>query len=204
MNESSRFRELLNRNLSGICTLSDTQIQQLHSHYQLLSRWNKTLNLTAIRDLETAVLRHYCESLFLGVSLPSRNLSVADLGSGAGFPGIPMAVLRPDCRFTLIESHKRKAVFLREGTRGYPNVQVAALRAEQVEISFDWLVSRAVPWQDVLERVPELAPRVALLLGAGDAIKLLKTKGIAWRPTVTLPWGKRRKLVMGEYVPRET
>src|ERR1017187_6190482 len=100
-------------------------------------RWNRSLNLTAIRSREEAIERHYCESLFLGARLPAGALRIADVGSGAGFPGFPVAVLRPECSVTLIESHKRKAVFLREASRTLPNVRVFAKRAEDVGERFD-------------------------------------------------------------------
>ena len=104
----------------------------LEAHYRLLLLWNRTLNLSAITGLEEAVERHYCESLFLGAHLPPGSLAIVDIGSGAGFPGLPVAVLRPECSVTLIESHQRKAVFLREASRGLPGVRVVAKRAEDV------------------------------------------------------------------------
>src|ERR1700682_5683540 len=109
-------------------------------------RWNKTINLTRIERVEEAVDRHYAESLFLGSNLPPGRLSIADVGSGAGFPGVPIAILRPELSVFLIESHQRKAVFLKEATRGLPNVSVSSKRAEDLRQTFDWVVSRAVSW----------------------------------------------------------
>ena len=120
------------------------QLGQLESHYELLLRWNRKLNLTRIEELEDVVRLHYCESLFLSQCLPPGPLRIVDVGSGGGFPGIPVAVSRPECEVTLVESHQRKAVFLREATRGLTNVTVAAKRAEDLVGSFDWVVSRAV------------------------------------------------------------
>src|ERR1035441_7985957 len=94
----------------------------------MLLRWNQKLNLTSIRNREEAIQRHYGESLFLGMRLPPGAWKIADIGSGAGFPGFPVAVLRPDCQVTLIESHQRKAVFLRESSRKQPNIRVLARR----------------------------------------------------------------------------
>ena len=122
------------------------------------------------------MLRHYCESLFVAIHLPEEPVSVLDVGPGAGFPGIPMAILRPDCRFTLAESHQRKAVFLREATRHLSNVRVAARRAEEAAGAFDWVVSRAVKWPDV-SRV------------ARDCAKSPRATGICG-PAVGLPRGK--------------
>ena len=176
----------------------------LHGHYQLLTRWNQVLNLSSIRTLEAAVVRHYCESLFLAANLPAGAHSVADVGSGGGFPGIPIAVLRPKCEVVLIESHQRKAVFLKEATRGYANVRVIAKRAEQVQERFEWLVSRAVAWEHVMGLAPSLASNLALLVGAEDASNILKTQGMSWNATIVLPWGEHRSLVIGHCVPRET
>src|SRR5580693_8645036 len=121
-------------------------------------RWNQTVNLTAIRMREEAIERHYCESLFLGARLPAGALRIADVGSGAGFPGFPVAILRPECSVTLIESHQRKAVFLREASRAVPNVRVLAKRAEDVEETFDWVISRAVSYADLVPFLKKLAP----------------------------------------------
>src|SRR5208283_5706443 len=152
------FADALRRRLAGIVELAPGQVEALKAHYQLLLRWNRTLNLTSIRRMEEAVERHYCESLFLGAHLPQGALRIADIGSGAGFPGLPVAVLRPDCAVTLIESHQRKAVFLREASRSLPNVRVLARRAEDVKEQFDWAISRAVSYQDVASFLKNLAP----------------------------------------------
>ena len=96
----------------------------LQRHHELLERWNQRLNLTRIDSVE----RNYGESLFLGKHLPEGPLRICDIGSGAGFPGFPVAVLRPDCEVTLIESHQRKAVFLKEAARGIANIRVLAKR----------------------------------------------------------------------------
>jgi 16S rRNA (guanine527-N7)-methyltransferase len=74
--------------------------------------------LSSIRDAETAVVRHYCESLYLAIHLPPGGHRIVDLGSGAGFPGFPIAVARPECSVVLVESHQRKAAFLKEAARG--------------------------------------------------------------------------------------
>src|SRR6266404_8786605 len=103
-------------------------------------RWNKVINLTRIERIEEVIDRHYAESLFVGANLPCGSLRIADLGSGAGFPGLPIAILRPQCLVTLIESHQRKAVFLKEASRSIPNIRVLAKRAEDVQESFDWAI----------------------------------------------------------------
>ena len=113
------------------------EFPELEAHHRLLEKWNRTLNLTRISDVE----RNYGESLFLGRHLPAGRLRICDIGSGAGFPGFPVAVLRPDCEVTLIEAHQRKAVFLKEAARCMPNIRVVGKRAEDVDDKFDWAVS---------------------------------------------------------------
>ena len=157
------FRDLLLKRVSSFCQLSPTQLDQLEQHYQLMLRWNKVINLTRIEVVEEVVDRHYAESLFLGSKLPAGPLKIADVGSGAGFPGLPIAILRPECGLSLIESHKRKAVFLKEASRKLPNVTVIAQRAEDVSQRFDWVVSRAVGWDDLQRFARGLAPNLALL-----------------------------------------
>ncbi|SRR5216684_343706 len=206
------FADLLKRELQGRVDLSDLQIGQLHEHYELLQRWNQKINLTSIPSGPEAVIRHYCESLFFAANFPvTEKARIADLGSGAGFPGVPMAILRPEWAIALIESHQRKAVFLKEGTRALGNVVVLANRAEDVEISFDWLVSRAVDPKDVLKNAPRLAPHIGLMLGEDDWESLKSNQAIAWGEPIRLPWGDRRLCVFGvsrdvprSPVPRET
>jgi len=188
------FCDLLRERLHGLAELTDAQAKALESHYDLLVRWNRALNLTSIRDLPEAVERHYCESIFLAGRLPAGPLRIVDVGSGAGFPGLPVAIYRPDCVVTLIESHQRKAVFLKEAARGLPNVRVMARRAEQVAEEFDLSVSRAVSYHDLMPSLKALAPAAALLGGIESAPAAM---GFVWEPPIALPWGKQRYLRMG-------
>lgn len=195
------FADLLRQRLAGIVELSPGQVEALEAHYQLLLRWNRTLNLTSIKRMDEVVERHYCESLFLGKRLsvtPGHplpgHLRIADIGSGAGFPGFPVAVLRPDWSVTLIESHQRKAVFLREASRSLPNVRVLAKRAEDVNEQFDCAISRAVSYEDLASFLKNLALSVDLLTGAEappDGI------GFVWQPPIPVPWGRQRFLRVG-------
>src|SRR5689334_14808019 len=126
MSISASLGDVLRRELTGLVELSDGQIGALTAHYELMLVWNARMALTTVTDVEEAAVRHYCESLVLGSHLTSGR--VADIGSGPGFPGIPAAILRPDCQFDLVESNQRKAVFLREAARGLKNVRVVAAR----------------------------------------------------------------------------
>ena len=171
--------------------LKPVQWEALEAHYELLIRWNKILNLTRIERGEEVALRHYGEALFVAQHLPAGNLRLADLGSGAGFPGFPIGIARPDCSVTLVESHQRKAVFLREATRHLPNFVVVCSRAEHISDRYDWVVSRAVGYQNVGESLRRLASNAALLTGAQEPPSAL---GFLWWPPIPLPWGKQRFL----------
>lgn len=185
------FAELLLERLNGVAGLSAEQVRLLEAHYELLLRWNKVINLTAVHKPAEAVERHYCESLFLGAHLPAGAYTVADIGSGAGFPGIPVAVLRPECQVALIESDRRKAAFLREATRDYANVRIIRERAESAGEEFEWVLSRAVNLKDI--PVSRLARNVAVL-GSEDAPEAPR---MAWELPLRLPWGDRRLLWVG-------
>ena len=193
------FPDRLRQKLTGIVELTAPQLHFLEAHYQLLLRWNRVLNLTAIDSLEKAVERHYAESLFLAAHLPRKPLRIADIGSGAGFPGIPVAVFRPDCSVTLIEAHQRKAVFLREASRELSNVRVLAQRAEEVTESFECAISRAVSYPDLVPILKRIAASADLLTGAEEPPPEL---GFQWEEAIPLPWGQKRYLRIG--VSRET
>jgi 16S rRNA (guanine527-N7)-methyltransferase len=200
------FADVLASKLRPWLSLSDQQILQLHRHYQLLERWNEKMNLTSLKPGVELVVRHCCESLFFCAHLPTAMdaARIVDIGSGAGFPGVPIAIFRPDWEVTLVESVQRKAVFLREATRQLKNVSVLAQRIEDVELRFDWAVSRAVNPKEVLPNVPRLASKIGLLLGETNFRLLEGYPAIAWSEPIRLPWGDRRLCVFGESVPRGT
>jgi len=157
------------------------------------------MNLTSVKPGRETVIRHYCESLFFAAHLPAGrgNISVLDLGSGAGFPGLPMAVLKPEWHLTLVEANKRKAVFLREATRQLVNTSVLEQRFEAILLMGDWVVSRAVDPVEVLSNLPRLGINVGLMISE-DAFRSLSSKSsIAWYDPVRLPWGDQRLCVFG-------
>jgi 16S rRNA (guanine527-N7)-methyltransferase len=178
--------EVVRQEMADLMDIPVSLAERLESHYRLLLHWNRTLNLTTVTELEEAARRHYCESLYLARVLTPG--SVCDVGSGAGFPGLVAAMAREDCTFDLVESHQRKAVFLREGSRDFTNVRVLPKRAEVLEGQYDWVISRAVRPSDVVKL--NLAPRVALLIGDEDASQLV---GFVIQ---RLPWGENRVLAL--------
>jgi 16S rRNA G527 N7-methylase RsmG len=176
--------------------LDSHQIEALDAHLELLERWNRTINLTAIKSREEAVSKHIGESLFLAAHLPSGPLNVCDLGSGGGFPGIPCAISMPDSRFTLVESDVRKGVFLREASRKLPNIRVVTQRFEGLEGEFDWLISRAVNLSKVSGG--PLCHHAAFLGSVErDSKKRTQAGQFQWN-TVPIPWNSTSFLSLGE------
>jgi 16S rRNA (guanine527-N7)-methyltransferase len=196
-------QKLRNGDLPSALDLTDSQIGQLAAHYDLMLKWNRTLNLTTVTDLEQAVERHYCESLFLGAHLPAAPLRIVDIGSGPGFPGFPVAVFRPDCLVTLVESHQRKAVFLKEASRAVPHVRVISKRAEGLDRNsgFDHVISRAVSYDDLGRSLNLLGGTSYYLLAGADPPP--SDWGFTWE-SIQLPWGRERYLRIGKRVSRET
>ena len=119
----------------------------LRRYLDLLARWNRTYNLTAIRDPGEMVTLHLLDSLSMHAHLDDVS-RLADLGPGAGLPGIPLAIARPGLEVTLVESNGKKARFLREAVRslGLANARVAESRAEAVDMpgAFDAITARAM------------------------------------------------------------
>jgi|ERR1700677_1268963 16S rRNA (guanine527-N7)-methyltransferase len=148
----SAIAHLLQPYLSGSGAYPDTDLDpsllsQFSTYLDLLLKWNARTNLTAIRDPEEIVRRHFGESLFASRHLSLATTTLLDLGSGAGFPGIPIALLHPEVAVTLAESQNKKATFLRESIRtlGLP-VEVWSARAETMPESrhFHTVTLRAV------------------------------------------------------------
>ena len=119
----------------------------LRRYLDLLARWNRTYNLTAIRDPGEMVTLHLLDSLSMHAHMDGVS-RLADLGTGAGLPGIPLAIARPGLEVTLVESNGKKARFLREAVRslGLANARVAESRAEAVDMpgAFDAITARAM------------------------------------------------------------
>jgi len=151
--------------------LSEAQLARLVAHLDLLDEWNARMNLTAIRDRPSQLTKHLLDSLTVQPYL--RGERIADVGSGAGFPGIPLAIVEPHRQFTLIESTGKKCRFL-EHVRDaleLKNVAVVQSRAESYkpDMRFDTVLARAVG--PVADLVKVAGP---LVVGGG---RLLAMKG---------------------------
>jgi 16S rRNA (guanine527-N7)-methyltransferase len=206
--------------------LSEAQLAAVSTHLDLLLRWNERINLTSVRRPEEIVTRHFGESFFLAQNLfpPDWRGSVADLGSGAGFPGVPITIYAPDAQVTLIESNNKKATFLRELTRALklPGISVFAGRAEDFRFEHgaapDVVTLRAVEKFDAAVRVAasllrdraqadaDRKPRrLAMLVGAGqvEAAKAL-VKDFTWQSPVAMPGSGNRVLLIGNLSGQES
>ena len=168
----------------------------LLAYLALLARWNRTYNLTAIRDPGEMVAKHLLDSLAMHAHVPAGTL--ADLGTGPGLPGIPLAIVRPDLQVALVESNGKKARFLREAVRqlGLRNARVVEARIEAVAEpgAFDAITARA------LATLPQILSLGGHLLKPGG--RLLAMKGVHPAEEIAeLPAGWRLEAVHPLSVP---
>ncbi len=157
----SRLNELLTG--AGLAALDAEKQRQLGDYFSLFVRWNERLNLSAIRDEEGIMSRHLIESIFVARVLPDAVRSLLDFGSGAGLPGIPIALCRREIAVTLSESQGKKAAFLREAVRVLGiEARVHSGRAETLDGAFDCVILRAV---DRMAKAVEAASGLVAPLG---------------------------------------
>ena len=171
----------------------------------LLLRWNARTNLTAIRDEDGILRRHFVESIAAARALALETGTLLDFGSGAGFPGIPIALCQPKLIVTLAESQGKKAAFLREAVRtlGIP-AQVHSARAEALTQRFDCVTLRAVDNMELAVHAASalVAPGGWLaLLTTGSTQPALQSAaglGFIWSEPKSLPGGEDRILFLGQ------
>ncbi len=222
----SRISELLAPFLRS--PLAEAQLAQLAAYLEILHRWNARMNLTAIHGPEQVVTRHFGESLFAAQHLfpPGRSLAneaVIDLGSGAGFPGLPIKIWAQELHVTLIESQNKKATFLKEVIRALElkDISVSTSRAEDLLDSIachpergrksdskDLVFSpptvtlRAVEKFDrILSVAAQIATggRLALLIGSVQVLAAQQfAPAFAWSDPLPIPQSLSRVLLVGE------
>jgi 16S rRNA (guanine527-N7)-methyltransferase len=186
--------------------VSHVQVSQIQQYMKILLAWNEKLNLTAIRDPLDIMYRHFCESMYAGVSTPMEEGRLADVGSGAGFPGLPLKILRPNLHVFLIESNVKKATFLAEVIRGLELADTRVLVSRYEELGeevapLDFVCSRAVgdfrvllEWADSKQVV---ARQVVLWIGARDLEAIRRIKTWDWRNPIPVPHSMQRILLVG-------
>lgn len=140
---------------------SDKELNQFDEYARLLTDRNRNMNLIGNADPEEIAIRHFMDSLSIERMGLDENASLIDIGTGAGFPGIPIKIMRPDIKLTLLDSHGKRMDFLREVTEalGFKNVTVIKARAEELSLAedyrehFDYACSRAVAGLNILSEL---------------------------------------------------
>jgi len=204
---SEKVTERLNAALEavGMVPLEATLAARFAAYLSLLLRWNQRVNLTSIRDEQGIFARHFVESIACARALPTGIGTLLDFGSGAGFPGIPIALCRPDVSVTLAESQGKKAAFLQEVVRVLGlSTRVLAARAESELRLYDCVALRAV------DHMPKAVATAVGLVGEGGRLALMTTEQEAaalksaagpsfnWTCPIPLPGSAERLIALGQ------
>ena len=189
---------------SGLEVLESDQIGRFHSYLELLIRWNERMNLTAVRDPASILRRHFLECIACAYLLPQGIETVLDLGSGAGLPGIPIAICRPELLVTLAESQTKKSAFLNEVVRTLGvSARVFSGRAEELADRFDCVALRAV---DRMSAAVRLASNLTVASGWMAVMSTTQNwtetvrgteNRVEWQTPVSLSGSDQRVLVLG-------
>jgi len=182
---------------------------QILVYIDLLLKWNRKVALTTVVDPVKIVRFHFGESLFATQCFSLNKSRLADVGSGAGFPGLPLAMAAPQLAVTLIESNRKKCAFLEEVIRvlNLPNAEAYRGRAESmapISPAFEFVTARAfghfeklVSWAKT-----HLTPdgRVLLWLGEADARAVSSSQGWNWDAPRLIPGSSRRYVLVGSAI----
>jgi 16S rRNA (guanine527-N7)-methyltransferase len=172
-------------------------------YLSLLERWNQKFNLTAIQEPDQIIRRHFVEGAFAAAHIPADVKTLLDFGSGAGIPGIPIAICRPEIRVTLAEGQSKKAVFLREVVRTLElRSEVYAGRVEAMPEGnrFDAVTMRAVEKMEVaIPHAARLTEKYLVLLATGNQIHSFQSAaaGFIWQLPIALPASESAILTIG-------
>ena len=186
--------------------VDSNQVLKIQQYINILLAWNAKVNLTAIRNPLEILYRHFCESLYARVAVPVETGRLADVGSGAGFPGLPLKILCPNLQVFLVESSIKKATFLAEVIRelGLTDARVLVNRYEELseEVApLDFVCSRAVgefgPLLEWAGSKRVAAKQVILWIGARDLQGIQQFRSWEWREPILVPHSLRRLLLVG-------
>src|SRR6266852_1226376 len=184
----------------------DNQVLQIQQYMKIFLTWNEKVNLTAIRDPLEILYRHFCESMYAAEAIPLEKGRLADVGSGGGFPGLPIKIMRPDLQVYLVESNIKKVTFLAEVIRelGLRGAQVLARRYEELgeEMApLDYVSSRALgefpaflEWAGSQQTA---AKQVILWIGARDLPEIQRNRTWEWCKPIQVPHSLRRLILVG-------
>jgi len=184
----------------------DDQVLQIQQYIKILLTWNEKVNLTAIRDPLEILYRHFCESMYAAEAIPLKNGRLADVGSGGGFPGLALKIMRPDLQVFLVESNIKKVTFLAEVIRelGLTRAQVLARRYQELgeEVApLDYVCSRALGeypvFLDWAGSQQIAAKQVILWIGGRDLEEIQKIRTWDWSEPIEVPHSLRRLLLVG-------
>jgi 16S rRNA (guanine527-N7)-methyltransferase len=199
--------EIIRRALGAFqVTADDKQVSMIQDYMRILQHWNEKLNLTAIRDPLEILHRHFCESMFAAVSVPIEFGRLADIGTGPGFPGLPLKILRPELELFLVESNIKKGTFLTEVIRelGLTDAKVLINRYEDLSeelAPLDFVCARALGEHRIFlnwaasERLA--ARQVVLWIGGRDLEEVRKSPHWEWREPIAVPQSLQRYLLVG-------
>ncbi len=188
---------------------SGDQVAKIRAYMALLLKWNRSVSLTSITDPVEIVGRHFGESMFASELLPVENCRLADVGTGAGFPGLALKIASPSLHVTLIESNKKKCAFLNEVVRtlGFIDVEIRPERFGEIRpetVLANLVTCRAVgEFKQLLHwSANALVRRGHLLLwvGAEDSTRIARIPGWTWQPAVRIPDSQRRFILIGRPV----
>lgn len=193
---------------AGLPRLDSGTTERFRLYLSLILKWNTRTNLTGIRDIDGILARHFVESIACAHAIPAEVNTLLDFGSGAGFPGVPISLLRPAIAVTLAESHGKKAAFLQEVVRSLGiGAKVHHGRAEVSNAQFDCVTLRAV------ERMPEAVKAAAglvrvggylIIMASADNAAALKASAgtfFAWAETLASPGTERGVIELGRRTP---
>ena len=184
-------------------------IEHIRAYIPLLLAWNGKISLTKITDPVEIVRFHFGESLVAASALRIRDGRLADVGSGAGFPGLPLAMAIPGLHATLIEANAKKAAFLSEVVRRLYLSNVVVLRSRMEDVRgvepFNFICARAIGKHANLIRWSreKLTPngRLVLFLGEEDVQKVCEVRRWNWEPPIIIPDSSRRFILSGTVGP---
>jgi 16S rRNA (guanine527-N7)-methyltransferase len=196
---------------AGLEPLDDQTADQFERYLSLIVRWNARLNLTSVRAEDSIISKHLAESIACARALPAGIATLLDFGSGAGFPGIPIALCRLEIAVTLAESQGKKAAFLQEGVRTLGiKTKVYAGRAEGLAEMYGCVSLRAV------DKMPRAVAAAAQLVAPGGWLALMTTgadvaglktaagEKFSWSDAIRLPRSEDRILALGKRQPENS
>ena len=185
---------------------TDAQTARIREYLRLLLLWNRSMNLTAVTDPLEIVERHFGESMYAANLLPVENCRLADVGSGAGFPGIALKIAFPSIQLLLIETNKKKWAFLSEVVRsiGLTDVEILPERFENIRpnrIEANIITARAVGgFKELIRwsnRSLAVGGHLVLWVGAEDSTRIARSRGWIWQVPQRVPCSKSRFILIG-------